>query len=220
MAEDLLTNHRIRSLVLEPSYSDTMGLTRGSKIQNAELAPTIWTAELTTAPLSEADYSNWLGWLDVQRNGKNKFKLYDVTRDYPLAYSTGPSLTKAGGGAFTWTCLLNAVNVSNLFQITLSGLPANFIFTPGDYLAFDHVSATKRAFHRVSYPGVTGNGSGVATITVSPMLSNDYTLNSTVYLYRPYMVMQISPGSINYGKREVSRSSKFISLKAVQSFWY
>lgn len=102
-------------------------------------------------------------WFNSLRGGIFNFLAHDPARPYPRNYPSGVShLSRAGGGAFDGTATVTAVTATT---IALSTLPANFVFMAGDYISL--VKSGKYSLHQIM-EAVTGNGSGVATVTVEP----------------------------------------------------
>lgn len=217
---DIPVNDCIRKIEFNPIYSHTSGLTRGGKVQTAELAPTLWGVKVTTNSMIDANYDTWVSWLDALKNGIRVFKLYDVSRIRPRAYLNGFAHgTRALGGAFNGTCQISTVNALDAHEVTLHTLPNAFVFSPRDYIAFTHTSGTKRALHRVSYAGATANSNGFVTLNVEPAISPGWAVDNTVDLYKPYGLFQLVPDKTNYGYLQPGTAGQSIEFEATQTLW-
>jgi hypothetical protein len=91
------------------------------------------------------------------------FLAYDVSRPRPIAHDTGEPLflPRAGGGVFNGEATLQEIVDSR--TVVVSGLPANFQLSAGDYLEVRQ-SILVRSLHRIM-ADVTANGSGVVTLS-------------------------------------------------------
>lgn len=154
----------------------------------------LWQAHYQTKPLSETNYGRWHAW-KLSLRGNYTFKAYDPRRCYPIAY--GPSLlnlTRAGGGTLDGTVTVTAAGGGT---ISLSGFPASFTITAGDYISFQWLGGQ----HLVKFlETMNANGSGVITsIAVDPWLRADDGSPSGVpvtgTLVKAWCEMKILPGS-------------------------
>lgn len=165
-----------------------------------DLGPSLWMAQWQCDRLNEQRLGVARAWLDTL-SSLNPFYAFDMLREYPFAYrqSRWQGLT-VGGDPFDGTCLLTDV-ASNGVEIDLEALPAGFVLTPGDYLAFDYGDSNElRALHRVSASKIA-NGSGVAlALEVRPRVRPGWQENATVQLYRAACKMLIVPQSVNDGE--------------------
>ena len=102
-----------------------------------------WTASLKTQPLFAAQIGAWEAFHGKLRGGSRFFLGWDPRHEYPAAYMPGGwgSPTRAiDGNAFDGTAALTAIGYSGLpgvgrDTVSLAGLPAGFVFTPGDHLS-------------------------------------------------------------------------------------
>lgn len=150
-----------------------------------------WTATFDLVPLLEADYGRFLSFTMKARAGYGFFRGYDTGRPRPLAMNTGSVLsgTRAlGAGAFDGTATIDAITDSR--NITISGLPADFIFTEGDKLEIA-ASLESLSLHMIGEDAVA-NSSGVVDLNLNnPIDIQSFDTNSTVNLEKPSCLMQI-----------------------------
>lgn len=178
--------------------------------QAAELYDPLWYMELTTPPLKPSEFDAAEAWWLTMRGGQKRFLGYDPRRCNPRAYGkTGLPALRFDGDAFDGTALINA-NASSGTSLQIKDLPANFVFTVGDYIGW--VNSGRRALHKV-VEAATGNGSGVATVIMEPRISIPAAVNDVVSLVRPTCLMAVLPDSWQ-GARE--RRLNPISFKAIQ----
>ncbi|MBL6853709.1 MAG: hypothetical protein ISS15_05330 [Alphaproteobacteria bacterium] len=168
--------------------------TRGGQPIVRDVAPPLWLANFKSARLSPADFKTVDAWLKSLDGSLNTFYAYDLARSYPIAYPNGfTGLTRAiGGAAFDGTATLASVASDNVTP-QISGLPASFVMTEGDYLAFDYNSGASRALHQVM-AAATGNGSGVINVEVRPHIRPGYG-SATILLAQPAGKFVLQPNS-------------------------
>lgn len=94
---------------------------------------------------------------------------------------------------------LTDVDGSNNRVIELSGFPAGYQLTAGDFMSFTYSSNPIRyAMHQFAESAVA-DGAGVMTIEVSSFIRPGYVLGSTVTLIKPYYKAVVVPGSTDVG---------------------
>jgi hypothetical protein len=85
---------------------------------------------------------------------------------------------------------------ANRKALTLSGLPAGYVITMGDYLHVDYGTPSRRALLQAS-EGATANGSGVTgEFEVRPHLRPGIATALAVTLKKPAAKVKIVPGSV------------------------
>jgi hypothetical protein len=86
---------------------------------------------------------------------------------------------------------------STVKDLALKGLPAGYVLTAGDMLAFDYGS-TSRALHQVVTDTVTADEDGVTpTFEIHPPRRQGAAINDVVSLKRPAAEMRIIPGTLS-----------------------
>lgn len=159
-----------------------MSRTAGGITRVKSLGPDLWTAEFQSWPLFGAEARALLAFLDTLDGGAQAFTAYDVRHQFPTSDPTGThpdtvQISSVSGGA-----------------IALKGLPAGFVVTVGDYMAFDISGA--RQYHRAAET-VTANGSGVTPLmAVRPLVKAGALANEPVALKQPRARWMMDPGSL------------------------
>lgn len=167
-----------------------------------DLGSALWAATFTTAQMANDDALTLEAKLNALDGSIQLFEAYDLRRPYPKSVPSG---------SFTDSGLLNSVNANNK-ALSLKSLPASFVLTPGDYLAFDYGSS--RALHQI-VEGVTANGSGLTTeFEVRPHIRSGYALNSAVKLKNPRGQFVMLPNSV--ASKSSGALHTIISFQAVQ----
>lgn len=169
------------------SEAREINITGGGNVIDANLGTRLWKAKVRLAPALHADAVDLETLLELLKSGGSSFLAYDIRRQYPRADPTGSIL-----GAASPT--LNSVSSDNR-EIRIAALPANYVMSRGDFVAFDY-TGSRRALHRV-VQGVTASGAGLTPVMeVVPPVRPGFVLNNPVFLARPAMRAKIVPGSV------------------------
>ncbi|HCE10145.1 MAG TPA: hypothetical protein DEQ40_16385 [Oxalobacteraceae bacterium] len=193
---------RLSTCIFSFDYMQDVAPTRGGANIVRDIGPALWHATYQSALLVPASFKIVEGWLDSLGGSLNPFYGYDLQRTYAAAYPSGyGALSRAaGGGSFDGTVLLAAVAGDNV-TITLgssgvptTALPASFVLTIGDYVAFDYNSGASRALHRV-VAGGTADSNGVLSVEVRPQIRAGWSA-ATANLSSPSGKFLLLPGSL------------------------
>nr|WP_246671794.1 hypothetical protein [Mesorhizobium sp. B2-2-3] len=188
----------------------------GRRTEGQSIGTPWWTAQYTGVWRNKAEFGLLDAFMMQAGDDGETFLGYDVFRPRPILMDTGAPLsgTKAGGGAFNGTAVLNSI--TNSRTVVIGGLPAGFQFSPGDYVEF-RMTALTRSLHRIMAPATT-NGAGVVTLSIKYGLDLDnFTTSAVVNFEKAACVMQIDPGSYSGAK---SWSSRQPSFSATEVFIY
>jgi hypothetical protein len=167
----------------------------------------VWTLSLATRPLRESEHGAAHAWYLSLRGGARSFKAYDLRRPWPMAY--GPSvlsLTRSGGGTFDGTCTVTAAGGET---VSLSGLPAGYRFSEGDYLSFAWLG--RQVLVKALQALVANSGGAVTALSISPWLLAGGAVPVTATLVRAWCLMRPVPRSWNGGRQKPA------AFQAVQS---
>lgn len=182
-------------LIEEVTFDDPVNVevntTGGGEIMRSQLAPQLWVGEARMSTMTRREAGSPDVLLSVLRREGATFYAYDTRRTFPQADPTGAIL-----GAATVLVDLNP----NPREIRLSGLPAGYVLTRGDYLAWDYGSpTTRRALHRVVDATVTASGvGGTSLFEVTPPVRPGVILTA-VTLIRAACKAVILPDSVSKG---------------------
>lgn len=171
---------------------EELDATRSGAVISKDLGPALWALSAQTRELPPTVFRAWKARLNSLEGGARVFKGYDLTACYPAAYPRGSWPT---GPAFDGYASLNAV--SDARTIRLAGLPADFVVSVGDYLAFDYGASGARALHQ-AVESVAAAGSGITPeFEIQPPLRTGWELDAVVALVRPHTLMTLVPGSVS-----------------------
>lgn len=184
------------------------GLQTGQLIV-ADLAPKYWEIEVSLINMENADARKIQGLVESLNEGLNDFYWYDPRSEYPIADPDGSILGSS-------TVVIETLP-ADYSKIALSGLPAGYVISPGDFLSYDFGSSPEhRAFHRV-VDGGTANGSGVSpTLEIRPLRRPGATLGTTVRLIKAAGKFKMIPNSFDPGvARQMMTSGMMFKARQV-----
>ena len=176
--------------------------TGGGEIMTADLGPMLWTGSVSLGAMTALESATPELLLDVLGPPGRSFYAYDTRRPAPLADPTGAIL---GAAAPT----INSLNANNR-DVSLTGLPAGYVLTRGDYLAF--TCSGVRALHRIVTNTVSANGAGTTgTFEVTPRLRAGASVGLAVTLVKASCKAVLVPGSVNKGRsrKTITREMAF-----------
>jgi hypothetical protein len=150
-----------------------------------DLGSPLWTLRGMTKPLSPNNLDAWRAKLNALENGLQTFYAYPMSRCFPIAYPNGSWPT---GAAFNGICTLASIN-ANRKAITLSGLPAGFKLSVGDYLSI------VGDLHQVMEAATAASGT-TTEFEIRPHIWPGVVTPRSVSVAQPYCIMAIVPGSV------------------------
>lgn len=173
------------------------GIVRGKDFGSA-----LWQAEYTTVEMLNRDAIAFEAALNSLDGLTNAFEAGDLRNRYPRNYQNG---------AFTDSGVLATVGANNK-SLSISGLPANFVISAGDYFHFTY--GTSRALHQACET-VTASGAGLSPVfEVRPFIRAGYTITNPVTFKLPNGLFILQPNSITTTLKSVVTSA--VSFKAIQ----
>lgn len=169
------------------TQQEVSGLGSG-QILVADLGPALWVAEIETKPMRRPEASLLQSRLDTLEGSLHAFYLYDPWKCAPAADPGGTTLGESTVKIYS--------REANNKELALYGLPAGYVLTAGDYLAFDYGSPSRRALHRIVNT-VTADGDGITpTLEVRPHLRSGVANDLVVTLVKAAAKMVMEPGSL------------------------
>jgi hypothetical protein len=170
--------------------SASMG--RGLTVNVFEISEQLFKVDIQTVAMipHAAPHAAWRAFRAQLRGGLNTFSTWDVNKRTPLAY---PNATSAASisGAWSGTAVVTSLGASG--ALGLSGLPANYAFSAGDYIGLEE--GGRYDLYEVA-TSVTANGSGVVTVSVLPYLRTTvFTTSAVARIWRPVAAFILDPAS-------------------------
>ncbi|MGO4449122.1 hypothetical protein AB4Y96_09360 [Phyllobacterium sp. TAF24] len=178
------------------------------KTESQTFGTPYWTASFRLGALTDIEQGQMRAFMMQAGDDGEVFAAYDAMRPRPVLMDTGKPLsgTKQGGGAFNGDAVLQSI--LNTLLITVSGLPAGFRLSPGDYVEI-RKTPTVRSLHAIT-SAATANASGTCTLPIKYALDlQTFTLPCTVHFEKPSCTMQIDPGSWQGPKSWAAREPSF-----------
>ena len=169
------------------TLTDTKGLSqmRGRRTESVEQGSPYWTGDFVGVALTREDdrlLDAFIG--DMQRAGAT-FLATDIHFCRPITYPT----VSLYPGSFVGTGDIDTV-VSGR-ELDLSGFAIGTELKRGDRIEI-YQSALKRSLHRIT-TDVTADGSGLATVLISPALNTDvFNASDTFNVELPACVMEMN----------------------------
>lgn len=186
--------------------------TAGGEIITADLAPMLWQGEVRLGTMTHVEASHADVMLDLLRPAGRMFYAYDTRRPAPLADPAGLIL-----GATVPTI---ASLISGNRELTLAGLPAWYVLSRGDYLAFDYGSPARRALHKVVTEQVQAGSTGTTgAIEVTPMIRPGASIGASVTLVRASCLARLVPNTVSKGQsiRTITRDASFRFIQSLRT---
>jgi hypothetical protein len=170
----------IRSASFDLPTNQLITRSAGGDVMRAELGARLWRTTVDLVPMTHRDAEQIRAKLHLLRQ-PNASLIIRPKPNYAPAYDPDGSIIASS------TVLLNTVQ-SNLRDIRLSGLPASYALTPGDYLSFTYgTDPVRYAFHQVVSAATAGGGGVTPDFEVIPPIRPGYSIGATVRLLRPWM---------------------------------
>lgn len=168
--------------------------TQGGEIIVADVATRLWggTVSLDTMRNDMAD--GVLAKIEALTYAARTFMAHNPRRRGPIADPMGAIL----GASMPQIHTLDA----NTRELRLIGLPAGYVLSPGDMLAFSYGAVPVRfALHRL-VGGCVADGAGLTPLVeVVPNIRPGAAIGAAVTLIRPACKALVVPGSVSSGNR-------------------
>ncbi len=176
------------------------------QVIGAELTSPLWTADVQTDALPNADARKVKALINSLAGPINSFYLYDPVGKYPANDPTGTILAAS-------TPTIDSLNVNNK-ALVIAGLPIGFVLSAGDYFHFDYGSPSRRALHECAET-VTVLGTGkTPEFEVSTFFRTGVVTGLSLTLLKPAAKVFIMPNTLKVSS--VSMVTSRISFTVMQ----
>lgn len=192
----------LAGISFKPGDHRTFSETGGGEVIAAGAGKRLWGGQITI----DKDYHDLIAAVDADLAALEEpgasFLIYDARKPYPISDPTGAIL-----GAATPT--IASLNANNR-ELTVSGLPAGYVLSKGDYIGWTYgANPTRYALHRIAVGGAA-NGSGVSpSIEVTPFIREGVSTGAAVSLIRVPCKAVIPQAQYGAGRSEVSEGGSF-----------
>ncbi|WP_439523169.1 hypothetical protein [Marivita sp.] len=200
----------IRRFAMKPGDNRAFTELGGGELIAAGRGQRLWQGEVTL----DIDVHDTIAGLDatlslLEEVGAS-FLLYDPRKPFPAADPGGLLIA----GSSPQIATLNANNR----ELTLSGLPAGYVLTPGDLIGWTYgASPTRYAVHRI-VTGGSANGSGVSpSLEVTPFIRQGVSAGASAALVRPPMKAKFPEASYGAGRAVVSEAGSFSFIQVLRA---
>lgn len=175
----------VSDISFTPAWSQERSKRGGGRTIYADLAPMLWTARVSTPPMSHAEALRFLALINSRGGAMRTVLLYDKRMSYPSTDPTGATFGAA-------TPVLGTI--TDRITVAFTGFPNNYVIPGGTW--FQIIWDTSRYYLGQFVEGATANGSGVVAATeVSPPLPSGITAGAAVTVVKPAGKFRIVPGS-------------------------
>lgn len=176
----------------DPAQQEISG-TRGGQILVADVGPQLWRGRVQLVPAYHDDAAAVEAMLSRLQGPDAAFYTFDPRRIGPRSDPTGSAVASSSPTIHTLA--------ANNREMRVQGLPAGYVLSVGDMIAFDYTvnSKTLRALHRL-LTGATADGTGLTPLfEVTPAIRPGAATTTAVQLIRPACKARMVPGSLRYG---------------------
>ncbi len=181
----------IRRCVFDDPAPSAFSRTAMGQAWTMDIGDQLWTGTITLAVMTARERGDIEPLLSVLRTGGRTFYAYDVRRPFPIADP---------GGRFLGQTVPAIHQIPSLRELRLSGLPARYILSRGDYLAFDRPGGG-RSLHVVVDEKVVASDAGLTSaFEVVPPLTTDSVAAVPVSLVKASCKAMLVPGSLRKGE--------------------
>lgn len=184
----------IAEVTFDVQRNDEMSGTGDGRLWSAELAPPLWTAEVTLGMPTNDEAIEIAAKIRRLHGAREAFFLYDPLRRFP---KNDPSGTLLSGRTIRIASI-----ASGREAIAVGGFPAGFQLAPGDKFSIAYTisgSPVRIAFHEVSEPVQASGGGTTPQFSIFPRLPAGIAVNAETWFVRPFMKAVIVPRSFNAG---------------------
>jgi hypothetical protein len=177
------------------SYGDETSGQASGQVRVKRLRSPLWTLRAETKRLRPGVFKMWRARIESLENGLRTFLGYEKNATYPILYPDG---TWPTGGSFSGVSA--AIHtVSSTLALRLKELPAGYIVSEGDFIAFTDGESPLGgyALHQ-AVESATADGSGVTpAFEVRPPIRQGAAADMPVAVKKPSCLMMIVPGSLS-----------------------
>ncbi|MFN6950988.1 MAG: hypothetical protein ACK4NE_00130 [Albidovulum sp.] len=180
---------------LSLTYGDETSGQAGGQVRVKRLRSPLWMMQAQTKRLKPSEFRAWMAKIESLENGYKTFLGYDFSGKFPILYPNG---TWPTGGSFLGTEA--AIHtVSSLISLRLKQLPAAYVVSVGDFVAFTDGGSPIGSYSlHQAVETVTADGSGVTSaFEVRPPIRQGAAPDQPVSVKAASCLMAIVPGSVS-----------------------
>lgn len=191
----------VSSMTLDPVEHVVADMTGEGEWLTDDVAPMLWEGSVTLGRMLQVEADHAAIMMDLLRPAGRLFWAYDIRRPAPATDPAGLILGSA-------TPVIHALPAGNR-EIALSGLPAGYVLSRGDYIGFAYAGG-RRALHRIAAAQVVASTAGVTpAFELSTLIRPGATVASPVSLIRAAIPVMREPGSVVTGETRARITTGF-----------
>lgn len=177
---------------------------------SASLGAALWAGSIRLAPAPHPRHAQMEALIALMDQPGATFLCHDSRYVGPAADPMGSLLGSAAPTIHTVA--------ANLRELRITGLPAGYVLTSGDMLAFQYGSTPIRyALHRIVVGGTASSGGLTPLIEVVPNLRPGAVAGLTVSLLRPACKARLVPEpTYGSGRQALSRGASFDFIQTLR----
>lgn len=190
---DFITALPIAEMMFDAPPAVQMDQTAGGEQLTSDRGPALWSGQISLVEMTQSENDLANAMLDILGPAGRSFYAFDSRRPAPLADPTGLVL-----GARVVT--IASLNVNNR-ELALTGLPAWYLLSRGDYLAFDYGPSIRRALHRIVSVSAQASSAGTTPqFEVYPLIRPGAANGAVVTLIRAACKAELIRAKTNKGR--------------------
>lgn len=187
----------------------TSGRTTNGVTQVVDYGTPLWRASFQSRSMKPNELSYWRGRMSLLEGGINTFRGYDKSRCYPASDPNGvkinaarqnPSLILDFIADFSF---VGSTSITTEIYFTgsggtiyLSGLPAGYVLSTGDYISFRHPVTNDQLLTRLASGGVANSAGTTGALEIRPRLPGGTFIAVLAVLVKAWVPMMLVPGSL------------------------
>jgi hypothetical protein len=161
--------------------------TGGGEVVTAALGVRLWQGEVTLA----ADHHGGMAAAEAA---------VSAVREAGASFFAFPSHKPAPAvdpdGRFLGASVPQIASLPSARSLSLSGLPAGYVISAGDFLSFAYGTPARFALHQVVIGGAAGAAGVTGEMAVTPAIRPGAVVGAAVALVRPFARVRYLPGSL------------------------
>lgn len=191
--EDFFGGLPIQSFASDLGESMEHSRTAAGEVITADLGPRLWQNDITIRTGYYDEIERVKAKLQLLRQAGRSLLVHSMPFIAPQSDPDGSIL---GNNVISLTSVQ-----SNNREISLSGFPAGYTLTVGDFLSFTYSNnPTRYAMHQIVQGGIADVVGTISNLEVVPFIRPGYTTGAQVRLMKPIYKAVLMPASTSAGK--------------------
>jgi len=178
----------------------------------ADIGVRLWQGEIILGRMTRIEAGEIDVLVDLMAQTGRSFRCYDIRRPFPFRDPNGTAISG-------FSPVINTLYPSEPREIRISGLPAFYILTAGDFLSFSYGSNPGRwALHRVVSTVTAGSGGATPVMEVDPPIRPGAVVGAAVEFRQPWCKAVVVSGSVqpNRTRNTISEGLRFSFVQSLR----